>query len=282
MNTNWLLRIIPPVLLDIYKRIRVNRIIYYFGEYDSWELAEDEANKYGKGYEEDGILERVAEATRAVREGKAVYEQDSVLFYEEHYIFEFLSAIYFILAHEKDLILCDIGGALGSTFYRYKSKLPMDRICWNIVEQKQFVDYGKKNIEDLSFYYNIEECSRDNPGMNTVFVLNTLQYLEDPYSMLDRIVSIDSVTYILLDEVVFNTHEDEDETIMLQHVPDSIYRAVYPLHVLRRSKLINYLGMRGIGLVFQWKWPEGNILIKRGFRLEESLCEGFLFVRIVK
>ena len=150
MNTNWLLRIIPPVLLDIYKRIRVNRIIYYFGEYDSWELAEDEANKYGKGYEEDGILERVAEATRAVREGKAVYEQDSVLFYEEHYIFEFLSAIYFILAHEKDLILCDIGGALGSTFYRYKSKLPMDRICWNIVEQKQFVDYGKKNIEDLS------------------------------------------------------------------------------------------------------------------------------------
>ena len=115
-----------------------------------------------------------------------------------------------------------------------------------------------------------------------MFVLNTLQYLEDPYSMLDRIVSIDSVTYILLDEVVFNTHEDEDETIMLQHVPDSIYRAVYPLHVLRRSKLINYLGMRGFGLVFQWKWPEGNILIKRGFRLEESLCEGFLFVRIVK
>ncbi len=279
MNTNRLLRIIPPILLDIYKRIRVDRIIYYFGEYDNWELAEEEASKYGKGYEEDGILERVAEATRAVREGKAVYEQDSVLFYEEHYIFEFLSAIYYILAHEQNLVFCDIGGALGSTYYRYKSKLPMERICWNIVEQKQFVDYGKNAFNDVSFHYNIEDCAKLNPGLNAVLILNTLQYLDDPYSMLDRIIAIDSVKYILLDEVVFDASEEAEEKIVLQHVPESIYKAVYPLHVFNKGRLINFFTKCGFRLIFEWMWPEGSIPIKTQTSLKDTVSKGFLLIR---
>ena len=271
---------IPPIVTRLFQRLKLSKdSLYYFGDFEDWKSAELLASKYGKSYAEEGILARVAKSSEIVRRGEALYEQDGVLYYEERYIYELLSALYYILLKEPKMILCDFGGALGSTYYRYREKLPIDRLKWNIVEQKHFVDYGNNNIPEFEFYYSIETCHEENPHMNTVLMLSVLAYLENPYEMLDRILMLENIKYLVIDETVFNIHVEEKEHIVLQHVPPSIYSATYPSHIFNQSKFKIYIERKGFKKVFEWVYPGGSIPIKERFGIKSTINKGFLFER---
>ncbi len=271
--------LIPPAFGDLYRVLRSKNYLYYFDSYETWDAAEIAAKKYGDAYEKQDILKKVAEATDKVREGKAAYEQDGVCYDNELNIYEFLTALYYVLLNEDQVKLCDLGGALGSTYFRYRSKLPSERLKWNIVEQKHYVDYGKSNIPELDFYYSIEECAGVYNDLNLVMLLSVLPYLDDPYSMIDRIAAIDSVKYVLIDETVCNSIDGDEEKIVLQHVPSNIYEAVYPSHIFNRQRLIQCFENKGFETVFEWTYPGGSIPIKNRFGFEKTVNKGFLFRR---
>ena len=85
------------------------------GAFDSWEAAQLRSN----GYNADNILQKVLAASLRVKEGEALFERDSVLFYEKKYSWELLATLMWIAAqHGETLNIIDFGGSLGSTYYQ--------------------------------------------------------------------------------------------------------------------------------------------------------------------
>ena len=193
------------------------------------------------GYSADYILDAVAKANEAVIEGNALYEQDGIAYRREHNNYELLFALLYIYSNEKRLSVCDFGGALGSTWNRYKNILPPDT-KWCVVEQPNYVDYGKKNINDIAFYYSLDECDKND--VNVILFSSSLQYLPNPCSALSD--AGDICKYILIDETPFQKGDRGCE-IYIQHVPSEFYglEAFYPVRVFNRNKFIESMGNWG-------------------------------------
>ena len=261
---------------SIYKRLKINNELYYFDSFNDWDEALHASRSFGDAYESENIIKQVINATETVRRGEAVYEQDGVLYYEDDHIYEFLAALFYVLTEEDKVNICDFGGALGSTYFRYRKILPVERISWNIVEQKSFVDYGKENINEIGYFYTVDEMIRDCGKIDAVLLLSVLPYLEEPLAILADIFK-HKPKYIIIDETVFNVSDDEDEHIVLQHVPSSIYKAVYPSRIFNRASFINIFEGNGYKKVFEWVYPGGAIPTKKRFTVKDNIDRGFLF-----
>ena len=210
--------------------------------------------------------------------GHALFEQDGVLFYKESYEYELLSSLLYVFVQDRKLSVCDYGGALGSTYYRYERVLPKQGMDWSIIEQTSFVDYGQKNISDIEFYYSLEECMDDH-DCNVVLLHSVLPYLEDPYGLLENIFT-KNTKYVILDETVFQISDDSEESIVLQHVPERIYEAVYPSHIFNERKMIQAFEKAGYRKVFEWVYPGGAIQTRTKLGFKENIDRGFLFQKI--
>ncbi|MFH1827611.1 MAG: methyltransferase, TIGR04325 family [bacterium] len=206
----------------------------WFGNYSSWEDAEKKCT----GYESDIILEKVKNSLLKVKEGEAVYERDSVLFNHIEYSWPLLTGLMWIAAKSKNkLNIIDFGGSLGSTYFQNRIFLKeLDELHWNIVEQKKFVDCGKKYFTDkqLKFYYDIETCLRENHS-NVILFSSVIQYLNKPYQFLEKILNY-NFQYIIFDNTAFtNTEADR---ITIQKVSPKIYEASYPSWFFNKEKFL--------------------------------------------
>lgn len=260
-------KLLPPILIDIYKSIK-SKPYGWQGDYSSW----IEAQKDAVGYENDEILEKVKSSLLRVKNGEAVYERDSVLFDEVQYSWPLLSGLMFAAAKSKgELGVLDFGGSLGSTYYQNKKFLDnLDDVHWNIVEQKHFVDVGKKEFEDerLKFFYSADECM-EKKKPNVLVLSSVLQYIENPYRLLDEILKND-FRYILIDRTPFS--KSGIEIIKLQVVPPGIYRASYPCWFFDEQKIMDYFHKNGYELIeeFNGSDGEGNEHIFKGIILEKK------------
>jgi putative methyltransferase (TIGR04325 family) len=147
------------------------------------------------------------------------------------------------------LNVLDFGGALGSSYFQNrKFLLSLQDIRWNLVEQPHYVDAGRKHIQDeqLRFYKSVEECLMENQP-NVILLSSVLQYLPDPFVMLNKLGSA-KADVLILDRTSFSTYGDND-MIRLQHVPESIYKATYPCHIFNGDKLCQYISDMGYDLI---------------------------------
>lgn len=226
---NW----IPPALTHV---IQGRKGVRWYGNYKSWE----EAKRLSKGYESDVILEKVIDASLKVKTGKAVFERDSVNFDEIQYSWPLLAALMWISAQSKgELNVIDLGGALGSTYIQNRKFLQsLSRVRWNIVEQKHFVDAGKKYFEDdeLTFYYDIKSCLNKN-SPNTIILSSVIQYIKNPYALLRKIKSI-GFEFLLFDRTSF-VIEGKDR-LTVQVVPPEIYPSSYPCWFFNKKKFYSF------------------------------------------
>jgi len=229
---NLIKKLSPPILIDIYISIK-SKSYGWKGDYPSWE----DAQKDAVGYDSIEILEKVKNSLLKVKNGEAVYERDSVLFDEVQYSWPLLSGLMFAAAksHGK-LNVLDFGGSLGSTYYQNKKFLDnLDDVHWNIVEQKHFVDVGKKEFEDerLKFFYNIDECM-EKKKPNVLVLSSVLQYMEKPYALLEELLVFE-FEFLIIDLTPVSLKKRELLTI--QKVNPSIYNAKYPCWILDSKKL---------------------------------------------
>lgn len=192
------------------------------------------------GYATEEILKRTRDAARAVRDGKALWERDSCLFYHEEYNFPLMTWLMSLAAWNKGrLCVLDFGGALGSSYMQNRTLLDrLEHIEWHVVEQEQIVACGKKEFTfgALKFWHTIADCLHEHT-VNTILLSSVLQYLDEPYDFLHEIVAIHPET-ILIDRTPFSK---TGETIMVQHVPESIYKASYACRFLDREKVAGIL-----------------------------------------
>ncbi len=208
--------------------------IFYEGDYKNWKQAQDKS----LGYSNEIILQAVRHAMLQVKEGKAVYERDSVLFDEIQYSWPLLSCLMKVaLANKGHLHLIDFGGSLGSTYYQNRNFLKeVYSLKWHIVEQKHFVESGKENFENeqLEFFYTIEEASQKET-IYCMLLSGVLQCLPDPYRWL-QIFLDKGFPYIIIDRTAFIAYEKERITI--ENVSENVYKASYPSWFFNEKKFL--------------------------------------------
>lgn len=194
------------------------------GSYSSW----IEASSLCTGYDKSNILEKCKNALLKVMGGEAVYERDSVLFDEIQYSWGLLAGLQrAALKNNGKICVIDFGGSLGSTYYQNRDFLrTLNQLEWCIVEQSNFVDYGKQYFEssELKFYHSIDECvAKHQPDV--LILSGVLQYLEKPHDWIRKFIDL-KIDSIIIDRTSFV--EDEVDILTIQKVPETIYDASYP------------------------------------------------------
>ena len=258
--------LVPPILFNIVKKLQ-NLKYGWKGNYSSWKEAQDTST----GYDSDEILQTVKNSLLKVKNGEAVYERDSVIFNEIQYSWPLLTGLMFTAAKsEGSLKVLDFGGSLGSTYYQNKKFLDkLDNVSWSIVEQKHFVETGKKDFESdrLKFYYDAHECV-DKEKPNVLLLSSVLQYIENPYELLDSILE-NNFEYILIDRTPFCKF---DERIKLQVVPDSIYKASYVCRFFDEVQFVDYFKKNNYSVIVDFNGTDGESseYIFKGMIMERS------------
>ena len=219
-----LLSCVPPIVMRQLRSKMPPKGVYWIGDYGSWE----EARQASKGYDDALILERIKVAALKVKKGEAAGERDGVLFDEAQYSWSVLAGLMWIAAQSKgELNLLDFGGSLGTLYFHTRSFLQvLPKVRWSIVEQKPFVEVGKKYFEDheLIFYYDLETCIKEQ-SPKAILVSSVLSYLQNPYELLDEIISY-NIDFIILDRTPFLLEGKDRLTV--QVVPPEIYPSSYP------------------------------------------------------
>jgi len=201
----------------------------YFGHYADWQSATRDAS----GYDSEAIINRVAEASRIVRDGKAGFEQDSTTGNLEDFSFSFFPFLEKQLASGKRFRVLDFGGGLGSHFYPLNQLLKANNLDWTIIEQEAFFSIGKKEFESdqLHFIQNPDEWS--GPAPNLLLLGCVLPYLEQPYQVLQRLTDL-KPEYIIVDK--HPLVQGRKDRLTLQRIPPTIYSASYPAWFFSEDK----------------------------------------------
>lgn len=219
----------------------------WYGNFKTWQ----EAESLSTGYNVDNILNKVKESLEKVRNGEVFFERDSVIFDKIEYSWELVS-ILLLIASQNDgkLNLIDFGGSLGSTYYQNRYFLDrLKSIKWNIVEQNNFVEEGKKTFENevLKFYSSIDECVKSETEIvNGILFSSVLQYLEKPYDLLQKVFMY-RFPYIIVDRTGFTLNNEDRITV--QKVPKKIYSASYPCWFFSENSFLKMFSDNGYSLI---------------------------------
>ena len=229
---DWL----PPAFVRWLRQKRGGGIRFE-GDYQNWADAASRCT----GYDAEGILAKVLDATLKVKRGEAAFERDSVLFNEVEYAWPVLAGLMWAAARNGGrLNVLDFGGALGSSYFQNRKFLQtLPDVRWNVVEQAHYVKAGEVNLqeEQLRFYKTIENCLISNQP-NVVLLSSVLQYLPEPAQWIQKIKML-GADVIIVDRTIINF--TEVDRLYIQHVPATIYPANYPCHTLSERRLINAL-----------------------------------------
>lgn len=281
MIKNAVKLVTPPIAIKLYHQLKT----FYgvAGSYNSWEEAMSAANKYTRGgYSDSKILTQVLNAIQAVREGRAVFERDGVLFDQPDYNYPLLANLYRTMgeihAQGQEVNVLDFGGSLGSVYFQNRSILKsLEPYKWHIVEQPHFVEAGKKSIPEITFHAKIEDFVKAKYSKDILLYSSVIQYFDRPYEWVKR--GLDAgFKYIIIDRTYFNPQTGE--RIAVQYVPPYIYDAAYPCCLLDKNKLRRFIEKAGYTQLD--KWISFDLMPCRLGRLNDMVLpsEGMLFKKI--
>jgi putative methyltransferase (TIGR04325 family) len=226
-----LTNVLPPIIVNGLRRVS-GRSNKWSGNYPDWASAVAASS----GYDSDSIFSKVRRAAVAVRDGEALWERDATCFNHKEYNWQLLACLMTVAARSGGkLHVLDFGGALGSTYMQHRgifANLP--ECSWSVVEQPHVVACGKAEFatEALGFFETIEQCFTARP-VNAVLFSSVLQYLENPYELLEEVVKL-APAAIIIDRTPIATN---GERITVQYVPKIIYPASYPCRFLDKSRV---------------------------------------------
>ena len=226
---SWL----PPVVIGLTRTMRTR--YGYFGDYDTWA----QAVAVSRGYATSAIYERTLQAARAVRDGQALWERDSVTFNEPCVQWPLLTCLLQAArSRQGRLSVLDVGGAFGSTWSQHRAWLEGIELHWRIVEQAHLVAAGRAEFANdvLEFHETIDAaCQKQLPDV--LLLSSVLPYVEDPHFLLADLAHR-GFRHVIIDRTGF-VDRDRDR-LTLQRVSPTIYDASYPCWFFSRTGLLKH------------------------------------------
>ncbi|PTX96913.1 methyltransferase, TIGR04325 family [Spartobacteria bacterium LR76] len=221
----------------------------FSGNYRSWEVAAAECD----GYDAEQIFAKIKDAALAVRDRRAAFERDSILFEKPEHRWETLAALLWQAAKDKgELRVLDFGGSLGSVYFQSRPYLAdLSLLRWGVVEQPHYVDFGNKELSsaNLQFFRGIDQ-GIEAIKPNAVFFGASLQYVESPFDVLDRLVS-QGVSSVVFDKLALV--DQPVDRLTIQRVPKHVYEASYPAWFFSENRFLNQMKSAGYSCVSEWK-----------------------------
>ena len=123
----------------------------------------------------------------------------------------------------------------------------------------------------VKFYSSFQE-SVNAVAPNVILLSSVTQYLPNPDWLFDQINTIEACL-LIFDRTPFS--EESENFICIQHVPEEIYKASYPMWILSRSSVFERLCNWRVHEKFTS--PEGSVVSQSGIKFE--FC-GYIFERI--
>ena len=210
---------------------------YYSGPYKSWILAQ----RKSIGYNDRNIINKVRKSALIAKNSKSKFEIDSLIFSKPYRNIKFEKILINLNKKKKLIKIIDFGGSLGSTYYRYRNIFSSQkRIKWSIIEQKVFVEIGKKEFKDknLNFYYNLEDfiTKNKNEQIDIFLLSSSLQYIKDYKKIINKVNKLNASYLIILKTPM---RLSKTNGIYVEKVPKQIYGTSYSSWVFSKEKLIN-------------------------------------------
>jgi putative methyltransferase (TIGR04325 family) len=229
--------LLPPFLYDQLRQSSLRRY-GWFGDYPNWEAAQAAS----VGYDSNLIIQKVLDSTLKVKNGEYPYERDSVLFDHIVYDWPLLAGLMWVAARNKgELNVLDYGGSLGSTYWQNRKFIQtLPRLTWNIIEQLQYVEMGRKHFQDdtLKFYNDLESCLQVTRP-NLILISSVINYIKDPYSLLRLLCEL-KIPHMIIERIPFI--ERGTDRLTVQKVPPKIYTASYPAWFFDKTKFLSFIG----------------------------------------
>lgn len=250
--------------------IKDETVSMFAGDFSSWDAAIANCD----GYDAREIFEKTKAAALAVRDGRAAFERDSVLFIRPEFRWEALAAILWQAVRDRgDLRVLDFGGSLGSVYFQsrpYLADLPV--VNWGVVEQAHYVEFGNRELasDRLRFFLCIEECGKAIQP-NVIFFGAVLQYLPTPFAVLESILSLRAASIVFDRLAVFDQPEDR---LTVQRVPKEIYSASYPAWFFSENRFLKFMDTGGYRLQSECRNID-HYPLERG----QTAFKGYHFVR---
>lgn len=243
----------PPMLLRAWRGM-VGRGISFHGNFDSWESARAAST----GYDSEEILRSTRDAALKVTRGEARMDRDGVAFDHLEFSYPVLAALLrSACARGGELSVLDFGGGLGTGYRQFKAfGAQPRRLRWCVVEQAQMVAAGREHFasDELSFFSTSAEAAREAKP-DVILLSSVLQYLPDPYSLLEELGSMGAASLVLDRTPCAGQSRD---LLCVQKVPASIYRGSYPCWIFSRGKLESALAKRHV-LRASFEDPAGTL-----------------------
>jgi putative methyltransferase (TIGR04325 family) len=142
------------------------------------------------------------------------------------------------------LNLIEFGGSLGSKYLNFKKLISNSakELHWSIVEQNNYVDIGKKNIQNREIkFINDINSAFFNKKNNILIFSNSLQYKKNPYEILNRAINSKNIKYILFESLPLT--KKVDHILLQKHYDTDI---CYSINIFNWSKLKNFFKDRFI------------------------------------
>ena len=113
-------------------------------------------------------------------------------------------------------------------------------------------------------------------NINTALFSSSLQYLSEPYKILNKIISLPNIKYIILDLVGILSGFENDR-ITIQKVSKKIYDSSYPCWFFNEKNLINFFQKNRFILMESFNCElKKNIQIDQ---LEKANYKGYFFIK---
>lgn len=158
----------------------------------------------------------------------------------------------------KKINLIEFGGSLGSKYLNFKKLISNNakELHWSIVEQNNYVNIGKKSIQnrELKFLNNINDAIY-NKLNNILIFSNSLQYYKNPYEILNQALNSANIKYILFESLPLT--KKVDHILLQKHYDTDI---CYSINILNSTNLINFFKKRFI--VKKIQKSETNFFVK--------------------
>ena len=223
-------KIIKLILPNFIKKIInliLKRDIRIEKNFDNW----NDAILASSTYNDKKIFHKAKNSFIKVIKGKASYERDSVLFFDEKLNFPLIYMMEKIRKKKKKNLLkvLDFGGSFGSTYFQNRKYFSNNsRYIWDVIEQKQIVDFANQSLEikNLSFYESLSVYLKKNK-LDIVLLSSVLHYLESPFFFL-KLLNKKKVKYFIILKTPFFNNKSE---IKIQVNPQYIYKANYPIRI---------------------------------------------------
>lgn len=210
-----------------------------------------EAIKQSNSFDSNAWIEKLRVSAGLVRDGKAAYERDTVIFSEIEYCMPLINSLLEVAKSSDNLCIIDYGGSLGTTFHQNYTQLSQftKKIDWRIVELPKIASLGRQEFTNkyLSFYDNIDDAKSDE--VNAILFCGSINYIEDCYNLLIKAIAL-KVPHIIFDRT--SIANGSIDTFHIQHVFPPILRGDFPIRNIAFNNLLDVFE-KNYTLINKWE-----------------------------